>query len=187
MWPQFDWDAIDPVFPAKTGLYEYSDAGLARRLVTAKRWLRARPESTVAVVSHAGFLRRATGTRFGNADFRVFDFADGGGEDERKACLDGRPQSLLNGVGEAKRKGEGREGKPGMVARSCQVEVLGVGENLPVDPELVMNEWSLTEVNGGGMGKSPRASELAVLDDGAALRKGQFLGVQEPAIRPKSR
>jgi len=23
-WPQFDWDVVDPVYPRKTGLYEYS-------------------------------------------------------------------------------------------------------------------------------------------------------------------
>ncbi len=77
-WPQFDWSQIDPVFPAKEGLYEFSQAALVRRGIVAKRWLKARPEKVIAVVSHAGFLRTGICNRkFDNADFRVFDFEDG--------------------------------------------------------------------------------------------------------------
>lgn len=80
-WPQFDWSTVDPIFPAKTGLYTYSVEGVAQRGLEVRTWLKNRPEKVVAVVSHAGFLRVGlTKKRYANADFRIFDFADG--EDE---------------------------------------------------------------------------------------------------------
>lgn len=73
--PWCDFSQIDLVWPAKTGLYEFSEAALVVRGVEAKRWLRARPEKVIAVVSHAGFMRTGICNRdFGNADFRVFAF-----------------------------------------------------------------------------------------------------------------
>ncbi|OBT70146.1 hypothetical protein VE03_00373 [Pseudogymnoascus sp. 23342-1-I1] len=77
-WPAFDWSALDPAFPAKTGLYEFSKEGLTRRGEAARRWLRAREEKVVAVVSHAGFLRVGVSyCAYDNADFRIFEFAEG--------------------------------------------------------------------------------------------------------------
>lgn len=76
-WPAFDWGQLDPLYPAKTGLYEFSKDGLTRRGVAARKWLRAREEKVVAVVSHAGFLRVGVSyCAYANADFRVFEFAD---------------------------------------------------------------------------------------------------------------
>lgn len=77
-WPQFDWGTVDPEYPKKTGLYRFSRAGLTQRGICARKWLRSRPEKVIAVVSHAAFMRiGVSGKRYGNADFRVFDFADG--------------------------------------------------------------------------------------------------------------
>jgi broad specificity phosphatase PhoE len=77
-WPQFDWSHMDPVFPAKEGLYEFSEEGLLTRGAAAKRWLKNRHENVIAVVSHAGFLRTGICNRkFDNADFRIFEFAAG--------------------------------------------------------------------------------------------------------------
>ena len=83
-WPQFDWSHMDPVYPAKEGLYAFSEEALLRRGVAARRWLRNRPEKVIAVVSHAGFLRVGMCHRkFENADYRIFDFRkDGDGEEE---------------------------------------------------------------------------------------------------------
>jgi hypothetical protein len=75
--PWCDFSHMDPVWPAKKGLYEFSQAALVARGVAAKRWLLARPEKVIVVVSHAGFLRTGICNRnFGNADFRVFGFGD---------------------------------------------------------------------------------------------------------------
>ena len=77
-WRQFDWSQMDPAFPAKEGLYQYSQEALTERGIVAKRWLKARTEKVIAVVSHAGFLRTVICNRkFGNGDFRVFEFEDG--------------------------------------------------------------------------------------------------------------
>ncbi|RDW77145.1 hypothetical protein BP6252_05198 [Coleophoma cylindrospora] len=74
-WHQFDWSTVDPKYPAKTGLYEFSRDGLTRRGVECRKWLRGRPEKVIAVVSHAGFLRcGVSGRKYENADFRIFDF-----------------------------------------------------------------------------------------------------------------
>lgn len=77
-WPQFDWSTVDPIYPAKTGLYEFSKCGLTQRGIEVRKWLRSRDEKVIAVVSHSGFLRVGVSYRhYQNADFRIFDFADG--------------------------------------------------------------------------------------------------------------
>lgn len=46
-----------------------------KRGVVARKWLKARPEKVIAVVSHSAFLRTAVANRrFANADYRIFDF-----------------------------------------------------------------------------------------------------------------
>jgi broad specificity phosphatase PhoE len=56
-WPQFDWSTVDPEYPSKKGLYEFSKRGLTQRGIEARKWLRNRPERIIAIVSHSGFLR----------------------------------------------------------------------------------------------------------------------------------
>ena len=66
---------MDPVFPAKEGLYEFSQEALTQRGMVARKWLRERKEMVVAVVGHDGFMRLGICQRkFGNADFRIFEF-----------------------------------------------------------------------------------------------------------------
>ena len=77
-WPQFDWSTVDPKYPSKTGLYEFSRRGLMQRGIEAKKWLRGRPEKVIAVVSHSGFLRVGVSHRmYENADYRIFEFGEG--------------------------------------------------------------------------------------------------------------
>jgi len=77
-WPQFDWSEVDPQYPAKTGLFEFSRPAITQRGIEARKWLRNRPEKVIAVVSHCGFLRAGISYKnYENADFRVFDFAEG--------------------------------------------------------------------------------------------------------------
>ena len=76
---QFDWTQMDPVFPAKEGLYEFSQEALTKRGVVARTWLHERKEKVIAVISHDGFMRVGICQRkFGNADYRVFDFEENG-------------------------------------------------------------------------------------------------------------
>jgi broad specificity phosphatase PhoE len=80
-WPQFDWSTVDPIFPDKTGLYAYTIDALTKRGIEVRKWLRERPEKVIAVVSHSAFLRcGVSNRRFANADFRIFDFAEAGGQ-----------------------------------------------------------------------------------------------------------
>lgn len=77
-WPQYNWETIDPAYPSKSGLYAFSKEGLMQRGIEARQWLRNRPERVIAVVSHSGFLRVGVSYRkYENADFRIFDFAEG--------------------------------------------------------------------------------------------------------------
>ncbi|KAE8452189.1 hypothetical protein EG329_001656 [Mollisiaceae sp. DMI_Dod_QoI] len=103
-WPQFDWSSVDPAYPAKTGIYEYTGHGLTKRGIVAREWLRERPEKVIVVVSHSGFLRvGVSNKKYENADYRIFDFAEGFEETGGKLI-----------------------------------------------------EWELTELKGGGLGKSPK-------------------------------
>lgn len=74
-YPNFDFSVVDPIFPAKEGLYEFSLEGLTERGIMAKKWLRERKEKVIAVVSHDGFMRVGISQKkFGNADYRIFEF-----------------------------------------------------------------------------------------------------------------
>lgn len=76
---------VNPIFPAKTGLYAYTIDALTKQGVEMRKWLRERPEKVIAVVSHSRFLRCSVSNRkFANADFRIFDFAEVGGQVDTK-------------------------------------------------------------------------------------------------------
>ncbi|KAH8764634.1 histidine phosphatase superfamily, partial [Hyaloscypha finlandica] len=82
LFPQVDFSEVekDEVWPRKEGLYACSYESLLERGRVARKWLKARPEQAIAVVSHDGFLRVGIcGRKFGNADFRVFEFEEGDG------------------------------------------------------------------------------------------------------------
>jgi broad specificity phosphatase PhoE len=77
--PQFSFDRIFPEFPAKTGRWAFSEKAIVQRGIDCREWLRSRPESVIAVVTHSAFLRLAIQpSRYANADFRVYDFEQDG-------------------------------------------------------------------------------------------------------------
>jgi broad specificity phosphatase PhoE len=85
--PAVDFSHVDPVYPDKTSpagvRYSYVKEHLLERAQSSLRDLYARPEKAIVVVSHSGFMRQVvTGDWFFNADYRIYDFVDGG-EDER--------------------------------------------------------------------------------------------------------
>ncbi|KAK3077941.1 hypothetical protein LTS18_008853, partial [Coniosporium uncinatum] len=129
--PQFDWSAVDSIYPNKTSPasnpYRFTRSAVLKRGQHALEWLYARPEKIIAVVSHSGFLRTAvTKTKFANADYRIFDFQK----------LDG----------EADGGGDGQDGPAG----AAPLPVAEDGRGL----ELV--EWEVTKERGGGMGRSQK-------------------------------
>ena len=80
--PEFDFSTVFPEYPSKTGRWAFSQSAITQRGVDCRRWLKARPENTIAVVSHSGFLRVGVSHRhYANADFRVFDFGHGTGDE----------------------------------------------------------------------------------------------------------
>ena len=50
-WPGYDFSAIDPIYPRKTGLYEPSEDAYKERARFAKRWLLVQPEECIIVVT----------------------------------------------------------------------------------------------------------------------------------------
>jgi broad specificity phosphatase PhoE len=78
-YPQFDFNTVCPEWPAKTGLYAFTEEAIARRGRECRAWLKARPEKVIAVVSHSAFLRVGISHyKWANADYRIFEFADDG-------------------------------------------------------------------------------------------------------------
>jgi hypothetical protein len=101
-WPQYDWSTVDAVFPAKTGKYAYTIEALAKRGIEVQKWLKQRPEKVIAVVSHSGFLRAAVSNRkYANADFRIFDFAEGSGQADARLVEWEFTQSKGGGLGKS--------------------------------------------------------------------------------------
>ncbi|KAH8815171.1 histidine phosphatase superfamily [Xylogone sp. PMI_703] len=101
-WLQFDWSTVDPVYPSKTGLYAFTGPALKARGVAAREWLRKRPEKVIAVVSHSGFLRASVSYRkYENADYRIFDFAEGVEEEGGKLVEREITESRGGGLGKS--------------------------------------------------------------------------------------
>ncbi|KAJ2903832.1 hypothetical protein MKZ38_009308 [Zalerion maritima] len=75
-WPQFDFSTVlsDKYYPSKEGPYVYTQDALMARIAKCLKFLQRRNEKVVCVVSHSGFMRRLSRRKYGNADFRVFEF-----------------------------------------------------------------------------------------------------------------
>jgi broad specificity phosphatase PhoE len=59
------------------GSYELEpEAAFAARVASLRAWLRARPESCIALVSHWGVLRALTGEEFANCELRTVSMDD---------------------------------------------------------------------------------------------------------------
>lgn len=77
--PSIQFDTVFPEYPSKTGRWAYTPEAIAQRGSDCRRWLKARPEKVIAVVSHSSFLRiGVSNTKFHTADYRVFGFGDEG-------------------------------------------------------------------------------------------------------------
>ena len=80
--PSFNFDHVGPEWPTKTGRIAFTREAVKQRAISCRQWLQARPEKVIAVVSHGAFLRIGISHRwYANADYRVFDFADDGGDE----------------------------------------------------------------------------------------------------------
>lgn len=76
--PQFDWTQMDPAFPAKKGLYEFSHKALTERGIVAKTWLHEREEKVIAVISHGGLCGWNLPKEIRQRRLQSFDFEENG-------------------------------------------------------------------------------------------------------------
>jgi len=84
--PNIDFSSVDAVYPEKvhppSNPYAFTRKAVLTRGQDCLRTLYHRSEKVIAVVSHSGFLRCAIShTQYGNADYRIFDFAKPSGEE----------------------------------------------------------------------------------------------------------
>jgi len=87
--PDIDFSTVPSDWNSKTGPYAPTNDALAKRAAKVRRWLKARPEKQIVVVTHAGFLRWLTGGEggaFENCEWRTYRF-DVEGEDDGEARL----------------------------------------------------------------------------------------------------
>ncbi|KAK7941122.1 uncharacterized protein PG986_013509 [Apiospora aurea] len=76
-WPSLDFAQLDPVYPAKTGLYFPSEEALQKRARFAREWLFHRPETHIVIVTHSGFLQRvAKGQKYKNVEYKMYEFEE---------------------------------------------------------------------------------------------------------------
>lgn len=87
--PHVSFTGVNPVWPDKTSAagarYAHSRSAVVERGRLCLDALYQRPEKLVFVVSHSGFLRvGCVGWWFFNADYRIFGFENGLGDDGRR-------------------------------------------------------------------------------------------------------
>ncbi|KAJ5595202.1 phosphoglycerate mutase family protein [Penicillium hispanicum] len=102
----------------KTDRYAPTNHALKERARAARRWLKARPEKEIVVVTHGGFLHYFTedwedssqyqGTGWVNTEFRSFVFSGANHTDDLEGyALDGDNASLVETVESRQRRGKG--------------------------------------------------------------------------------
>ncbi len=82
-----DLSLVEDGWNNKTGIYSDTPEAIAARARNLRRWLKARPEKEVVLVTHGGFLHWLTedytgfvshlGTGWANTEFRSYQFKDG--------------------------------------------------------------------------------------------------------------
>nr|ACA34722.1 CtnF [Monascus aurantiacus] len=102
---------------SKKGPYAPTNKEIKNRARAARRWLKARPEKVIVVVTHGGFLHYFTedwedsseyqGTGWANTEFRTFEFADVEHKDDLEGYgLDGDNATLIETVESRRRRGK---------------------------------------------------------------------------------
>lgn len=101
----------------KAGRYAPNNRALKERARAARRWLKARPEKEIVMVTHGGFLHYFTedwedssqfqGTGWKNTEYRTFAFTDEEHKDDLEGYpLDGDNATLTETLESRKRRGK---------------------------------------------------------------------------------
>ncbi|KAL2818471.1 histidine phosphatase superfamily [Aspergillus cavernicola] len=117
-----DTSLVEEGWNVKTGRYAPTNAAVSQRARTARRWLKARPEKEIVMVSHGSLLHYFTddwedssqfqGTGWVNAQYRTYTFSENiDMEDLAGHKLDGDNATLIETI--ESRQGRGKEGPMG--------------------------------------------------------------------------
>ncbi|KAL2065893.1 hypothetical protein VTL71DRAFT_3563 [Oculimacula yallundae] len=97
---RIDYSILEPGWSKKSGNYEANLTAVMARAAELRRWLWARPEKTIVLVTHGAFLHYFTddwrgfvpenGTAYKNCEFRGFAFTDDSNEKEAHLVQVGR-------------------------------------------------------------------------------------------------
>ncbi|KAJ5173096.1 phosphoglycerate mutase family protein [Penicillium capsulatum] len=110
-------DLVQNGWNNKTGRYAPTNHALKERARAARRWLKARPEKEIVLVTHGGFLHYFTedwedssqyqGTGWVNTEFRSFVFSEETHTDDLEGyALDGDNASLVETIESRQRRGK---------------------------------------------------------------------------------
>ncbi|KAJ5759220.1 phosphoglycerate mutase family protein [Penicillium odoratum] len=113
-----DLDLVHEGWNNKTGRYAPTNSALRARARAARRWLKARPEKEIVVVTHGGFLHYFTedwedhsqyqGTGWSNTEYRSYTFSDESHSDDLEGhALDGDNATLVETSDSRQRRGKG--------------------------------------------------------------------------------
>ncbi|KAJ5993851.1 hypothetical protein N7451_009575 [Penicillium sp. IBT 35674x] len=125
-----DLDMVHDGWNSKTGRYAPTNAALRERARAARRWLKARPEKEIVMVTHGGFLHYFTedwedhsqyqGTGWSNTEFRSYTFSD----EDHNADLEGQAVNGDNATLVETAESRKRRGKVGPTPDRAQQKTL---------------------------------------------------------------
>ncbi|KAL2217571.1 histidine phosphatase superfamily [Thermoascus aurantiacus ATCC 26904] len=117
-----DLERVEEGWNSKTGKWAPTSEAINKRARELRRWLKARPEKEIVLVTHGGFLHYFTedwedssvyqGTGWSNTEFRTYQFTDSDNdtEDLEGYPLDGHNATLVETLESRQRRG--KEGPP---------------------------------------------------------------------------
>ncbi|KAJ5548123.1 hypothetical protein N7513_005357 [Penicillium frequentans] len=125
-----DLDMVHEGWNSKTGRYAPINSALRERARAARRWLKARPEKEIVMVTHGGFLHYFTedwedhsqyqGTGWSNTEFRSYTFSD----EDHNADLEGHAVDGDNATLVETAESRQRRGKVGPTPGRAQQKTL---------------------------------------------------------------
>ncbi|OAX82876.1 hypothetical protein ACJ72_02773 [Emergomyces africanus] len=135
-----DLGLVEEDWNSKQGKWAPSAEAIANRAREARRWLKARPEKEIVVVSHGGFLHYFTedwqdsmlyqGTGWRNTEYRTYTFSDSVDQDDLYGGLvDGDNASIIETPESRTRRGRSAEAPSRDLQKQFFVQAMTGWEN----------------------------------------------------------